>query len=214
MDVFQYLLQNYGYDEPIFLDDLKSELDMNSNTLRQSLKRAVDNGKLCRYEYKDGIYFIPNPKSLLKKKTISVNKIISKKYLYKKGKRIGYLTGLSLANHLQLTTQNPGVVEIVTMNEATSIRIVKYNKRRIALRRSRVSEINENNYKVLQVLDLVNSFDKLSTKPFEEACESIIDYVQDVSMDKNELDDYLKKYPYKTQAKILGSTIYDELTQR
>src|SRR5690625_2821532 len=126
MALSNYLLENYGYDEPILSKELYEELDTNPNTLRQSLKRAVDQGKLCRYKYKDGIYFIPNPNSVLKRNTISFNKVISKEYLFRNGKRIGYVTGLSFANQLQLTTQHPAKIEIVTQNETTAKREVNY----------------------------------------------------------------------------------------
>ena len=40
-----YLLENYGYNEPIFLNDLKIE-ELSENAVRQSVKRLVANGFL------------------------------------------------------------------------------------------------------------------------------------------------------------------------
>ena len=51
-----YLLENYGYNEPIFLNDLKIE-ELSENAVRQSVKRLVANGFLERYD--NGIYYIP-----------------------------------------------------------------------------------------------------------------------------------------------------------
>ena len=42
-----YLLENYGYNEPIFLNDLKIE-ELSENAVRQSVKRLVANGFLER----------------------------------------------------------------------------------------------------------------------------------------------------------------------
>ena len=50
-----YLLENYGYNEPIFLNDLKIE-ELSENAVRQSVKRLVANGFLERYD--NGIYYI------------------------------------------------------------------------------------------------------------------------------------------------------------
>ena len=44
-----YLLENYGYNEPIFLNDLKIE-ELSENAVRQSVKRLVANGFLERYD--------------------------------------------------------------------------------------------------------------------------------------------------------------------
>lgn len=214
MDLINYLYENYGYDEPILSKELYEDLDMNPNTLRQCLKRGVDRGNLCRYKYKDGIYFIPNPNSLLKNKTINFNKIISKEYLFKKGKRIGYVTGLSFANQLQLTTQNPVRIEIVTQNETTTKREVNYKIRRVTLRKPRVKEINESNYKILQVFDLLNNFDKLSVEPIEIAIDRILNYLSDITIDNDELNYYLKNYPRKAQIKVLENDINYELTSK
>lgn len=211
MNLYQYLIDQYGYDEPILLEDLTNEVEsMKPNTLRQSLKRMVDSGKMCRYE--NGIYFIPNPSSILKSRTISVNKIINKKYLYKNGSRIGYTTGLSFANRLRLTTQNPSVVEIVTLAERAIVRSVNLNKRKIKLRRPRV-EINDKNYKLLQVLDLLTNYDKLSTEPISKASEIIIEYLSDVEVTKDTLNKYLVSYPGKTSKNMIESGLYDALTQ-
>lgn len=212
MELYQSLVKKYGYDEPIFMEDLKKEIDfLKPDALRQSVKRMVDNEKICRY--KDGIYFIPNPKSILKTRTLSVNKIINKKYLYNQSQRIGYTTGLTFANLLKLTTQNPGMIEIVTAAEKSAIRIVNFNKRKVALRKSRV-EINNDNYKLLQVLDLLTNFDRLSTKPISIASKNILEYLSDVKITKDQLNKYLRNYPTKTSKNLIESELYDVLTQR
>lgn len=214
MDLIEYLLNHYDYDEPILSRELYQEIDINPNTLRQSLKRAVDQGKLCRYEYKKGIYFIPNPNSLFKQQTINFNKVISKAYLFNKRQRIGYITGLSFANQLQLTTQNPVNIEIVTQNEATLKRDIDYTIRTVTLRKPRVKEINERNFKILQVFDLLNNFEKMSTEPIETAIDKIRSYLDDIHINREELNYYLKSYPQKTQIKVLENGIDYELTSK
>lgn len=44
-----YLLENYGYNEPIFLNDLKIE-GLSENAVRQSVKRLVAKGFLESYD--------------------------------------------------------------------------------------------------------------------------------------------------------------------
>ena len=57
-----YLMENYGYSEPIFLNDLSIE-GLSENAVRQSVKRLVASGFLERYD--NGIYYIPKHGGLL-----------------------------------------------------------------------------------------------------------------------------------------------------
>ncbi|WP_019413250.1 hypothetical protein [Paenisporosarcina sp. TG20] len=212
MNLLKYLIENYGYDEPIFLDEIQNKIDINYNTLRQNLKRLTDSNQICRYEYKNGIYFISNPDSILTTKSLSVNKIIDKKYLYRGKEVIGYISGLAFANKLHLTTQNPSVVEIVTNVEKMNNRIVHFNKRRITIRKPRVN-VNKDNYKILQVLDLLNNFEYVSVEPMSVANKEIVNYLGGKKISVNELNGYLRKYPSKTAVKLFESEVYDDLTQ-
>ena len=44
-----YLMENYGYNEPIFLNDLTIQ-GLSENAVRQAVKRLVANGFLERYD--------------------------------------------------------------------------------------------------------------------------------------------------------------------
>lgn len=214
MKFLEYLIENYGYDEPIFATDLYKELRLNKNTIRQLLKRETDKGNISRYKYKNGIYFIPKPNSLFKRSTISLNKIINKKYILNKNNRIGYITGLSFANQIGLTTQNPVKIEIVTNNETNIKRDVDFNIRIVTLRKPRVSNVNNNNFKLLQVMDLLNNFKTENTTSFQDAIDKAINYLHDVNINAEEIRECVRSYPAKTQAKFWESGIYNELTSK
>ena len=55
-----YLMENYGYNEPIFLNDLTIQ-GLSENAVRQAVKRLVANGFLERYD--NGIYYFTINKS-------------------------------------------------------------------------------------------------------------------------------------------------------
>ena len=59
-----FLLENYGYNEPIFLNALKIE-NLSDNALRQSVKRLTASGFIERFD--NGIYYIPKRDNLLGK---------------------------------------------------------------------------------------------------------------------------------------------------
>ena len=56
--LFEYLLETYGQNEPIFVSDIRY-MDWSTNYIRQQIKKLTDEGKLRRYD--TGIYFIPKP---------------------------------------------------------------------------------------------------------------------------------------------------------
>lgn len=210
MNVFQYFLENYGYNEPILIDDLQNDihLTVKDSTLRMDLKRLADKGQIKKYAR--GIYFIPQPNSLLKNQSLSITKVLRKKYLYDGNRPIGYQTGIAFANQLHLTTQTAGMIEIVTNKETNIKRSIKINKWRIILIKPRV-EINGDNVKILQVLDLLNNFEKLSEKSIEESAIALIDYLRNVEINKDELIKVLFSYPRDTIIKMNKSGAYNAL---
>ncbi len=210
MELLQYLLKNYGYDEPIFSGDLLKKLNVKDTTLRQNLKRLSDSKQLERYE--NGIYFIPKPDSLLKKKSLSFNKVINKKYLFDQDRIIGYRTGIAFANDLRLTTQTAGVLEIATNKETNRKRKVQIRNQRLILRKPRI-QITVDNYKFLQVLDLITNVEKMSEKPLDKTYNIVIDYIKNIKLDKIELINILNQYPDKTKIKLYESGIINELTR-
>ena len=94
----EFLLENFGYNEPIFLKDLSFE-GISENAMRQSIKRLVANGFLERYD--SGIYYIPKRDGLLGKGYLNTSVVVERKYIQNKEEVFGYITGLSLANSLR-----------------------------------------------------------------------------------------------------------------
>ena len=90
-----YLMENYGYNEPIFLNHLAIE-GLSDNAVRQSVKRLVASGFLERYD--NGIYYIPKRDGLLGKSYLDPSMVIMRRYVQNKSEIYGYLTGISFAN--------------------------------------------------------------------------------------------------------------------
>ena len=114
--LFEYLLETYGQNEPIFVSDIRYK-DWSTNYIRQQIKKLTDEGKLRRYD--TGIYFIPKPSPFRSGSQLSRDKVITQKYLTDNGKLCGYVGGVMFANQLGLTTQVPMICEVTT-NKATN----------------------------------------------------------------------------------------------
>lgn len=90
-----YLMDNYGYNEPIFLNDISID-GVSQNAVRQSVKRLTASGFLERYD--NGIYYIPKQGGVLGKSYLDPSMVVMYKYVQNKSERFGYVTGLSFAN--------------------------------------------------------------------------------------------------------------------
>mgnify|MGYP003283369084 CR=1 FL=1 len=97
-----YLMENYGYNEPIFIKELSID-GLSQNAVRQSVKRLTAIGFLERYD--NGIYYIPRFGGLLGKSYLDPTEVIMRKYVENKSDKYGYVTGLSFANQLGLRSE-------------------------------------------------------------------------------------------------------------
>ena len=181
--VKDYLIENYGYNEPIFLNDLSVE-GISENAVRQSVKRLVASGFLERYD--SGIYYIPKSGGLLGKSYLDPSIVIMRKYVESNSNKYGYITGLSFANQLGLTTQMPAVIEIVTNREATNGRTLMVGNQRVRVKKSTIP-VSEDNAELLQLLDSVGQAEKYTELTIEETVEILSAYIRKKKFTKEQL---------------------------
>ena len=178
-----YLMENYGYNEPIFLNDLSIE-GLSENAVRQSVKRLVANGFLERYD--NGIYYIPKQDGLLGKSYLDPLLVIMRKYVQNKSETYGYVTGISFANQLGLTTQMPAVIEVVTNREATNGRMIMVGNLKVRIKKPSVT-ISDSNAEILQLLDSIGQAEKYTELPLEETIDTMISYIKQKRFTKEQL---------------------------
>ena len=189
--LFEYLLETYGQNEPIFVSDIRYQ-DWSTNYIRQQVKKLTDEGKMRRYD--TGIYFIPKPSPFRSGSQLSRDKVITQKYLTDNGKLCGYVGGVMFANQLGLTTQVPMICEVTTNKATNDYREVKLASSVIALRRPRLP-VTESNYKQLQLLDLLKDIDFLSEEEGDEQKRRIVSYMKSNGLAFRDLEQYLPYYP-------------------
>ena len=191
--LYEYLKENYGENTPIYIARLKIE-GMSENTLRQQIKRLTDAGLLKRYD--TGIYFIPQKSVFKSGSTLSVEQVLNDKYLREGEKRCGYQSGILFANQLGLTTQIPMLYEIVTNKASREYREITIAKTRVILRRPR-TEINEDNFRALQFLDLIKDVDQISELEGKRLTERLLAYMRACPLYFDDLEPFLPLYPDK-----------------
>lgn len=181
----KYLLENYGYNEPIFLSELCIE-NVSTNAIRQSVKRLVTSGFLKRYD--TGIYYIPKTNSLLGTSYLDPYIVIMRKFIQNKSETYGYTTGISFANQLGLTTQMPAVIEIVTNRESTAGRTISIGSQSVRIKKSPV-EITDENAALLQLLDGIGQAEKYTELSLDDTIKTLICYIRKKGFSKKELSD-------------------------
>lgn len=173
---------------------------MSDNAVRQSVKRLAMSGFLERYD--NGIYYIPKQGGLLGKSYLDPYKVIMRRYVQSKSEKYGYVTGVSFANQLGLTTQLPAVIEIVTNHEATNGRLVMIGTQRVRIKKSTIP-VNSTNAELLQLLDSISQAEKYTELTKKETIEVLISYMKQKKFSKELLTEVLPALTGATAKKLI-----------
>lgn len=194
-----YLMENYGYNEPIFIKELSID-GLSQNAVRQSVKRLTAIGFLERYD--NGIYYIPRFGGLLGKSYLDPTEVIMRKYVENKSDKYGYVTGLSFANQLGLTTQMPAMIEIVTNRESTNGRIITLGNQRVRVKSSPII-VSESNAELLQLLDSVGQAERYTELTIKETIDKLILYIRKKQFTKGQLSEVTSALTEATAKKMV-----------
>lgn len=198
MTFYDYLLEQFGYDEPILVQEVADKTGESKATIRQRLRRLVLKQQLERVQ--SGVYFIPSKQPLFGKPILDPNKVLTKKYLKRQNITSGYQTGINFANRLGLTTQTASVPVIATNQATRDQRTIQIYNNKIIIKKPR-TPVTERNYKALQIFDLLNNFDDYSEKPLNSVTEVLTSYLNDTKLTEVELTEVLNQYPSKTKVR-------------
>lgn len=202
------LASKYGYDTPIFLNQVEIE-GISKGNMRQIFRRLKEKGQL--QQYGRGTYFIPREGKLLEKNYLDPNLVIASKYLYSVDEVYGYYTGLAFANQLGLTTQMPHRKEIVTNAESSSGRQVQIGRTKVYLYKPR-NHITSYNWQVLQILDLLARIDDLGVEVNDEIIEKIREYIASNQLSRSMLGKYIGSYPGRVAILLISKGLVDAFT--
>lgn len=203
--LYDYIVNNYDKDEPIFL----SELPGNSRDyVRQEMKQLADEGKVERLY--NGVYYLSYMTILGTKGRISVDKLVEKKYISYQGKVSGYITGIQLANMYGFTTQNPACIEVCSNEATTKQRKLDIDGRKVIVYKP-LAEINKENKSALQFLDLMSSIDKYNELSGEELEKKLKEFVRAVNVDFMKVKEYISLFPDRIFRNIYQGGLMSEL---
>lgn len=191
--LLDYLISNYEKGEPIFLTDITIE-KMTEENIRYHLKKLTDAGEISRFE--SGVYYIPKINIVGEKSPISADTVALHKYVSRRGKRVGFYSGYTLANRLGLSTQVPFKEEITSNYATAQVREITIQDRKYVIRRPTV-EVTEENAYVLQLLDCLKDIDKSAEEDMDICGKILTDYALKYRITREQVDRFLKYYPMK-----------------
>lgn len=204
----EYLEKNYGYNEPIFINEIQLE-GLSENALRQYFKRMLGAGDLARFD--TGIYYLPKVPQLLKKSYLDPMKVIIRKYIQSTTETYGYFAGATFANQIGLTTQMPATLEVVTSKESTKGRTVTVGSQTVRLKRP-VTTITSENAGLLQFLDAVSQAEKYSELSNSDTGVLLKNYAKQRNYSKELLSSVLSRITGSAAKKLIEWGIIYEFT--
>ncbi len=182
-------------NEPIFMEDIKNyfqnlikhDINQVMKNIYVYLNRMVKNGSLVLFM--KGIYYKPLA-GVFGNKKLDVNKVIRKKYISDDTGVKGYLSGAFLFNKLGLTTQIPKDVLIMT-NKCPN-KNDYYNKNLgVVIRRPKI-KITDDNFKYLQLLDILNNKDNIPVD-MDNVRKIIYQFIREEKLEIDKIFEYAKK---------------------
>lgn len=191
--LYEYLKNNYELGEPIFASDIDIP-NMTEENLRYHLKKLTDDGIICRFE--PGIYYFPKTNILGEKILLSAEVVAIHKYIMRRGKRVGYYSGYTLANRMGLSTQVPFTEEITSNYAPAVVRELTIKNRKYIVRRP-VVEITEENVKILQLLECLKDVDKCAEENLDICGQILTKFAKDNEITRTMIDKIISKYPMK-----------------
>lgn len=165
----------------------------------KAMQRFIEKGKVRRVS--TGLFYKPK-ESMFGDLPPREEKMIEP-YLYEGGKRIAYITGLSLYNRLGLTTQVPKSLKIACREK----RIYVNNQKVSAKPVKSYVDVTEQNYQLLELLDALKDFDKIPDLDKASGIQLLSNKISILEGgDQNKLVRLGLKYPPRTRA-LLGAIL-------
>lgn len=191
--LYEYLKKNYYLGEPIFTHDINIP-NITEENLRYHLKKLTDTNVICRFE--PGIYYFPKISIFGEPLLLSIDTVAFHKYIMRRGKRIGYYSGYTLANKIGISSQVPFIEEITSNYAPSVVRELTIKNRKYIIRRP-VVEVTEQNVQVLQFLDCLKDIDKCAEEDLEICGEILTKYAKEHDITKKMIDTVISNYPIK-----------------
>jgi hypothetical protein len=210
--IYDFMKEKSQFYQPFLLKNLYRQFpDIKDGTVREMMRRLVGEKKVIKI--KNGLYVLPNPERVLQSYAFNLMNIIDSVYLKNQDNEfIGYRSGINFANLLGLTSQTASVEVIYSNNVSTRKREIKIQNNRLMINAPRVKITNQN-YKLLQLLDLLTDFEKVSEYELDQVQSKLLAYINAIQISSKELNRIVEAYPLAAQVKFYKIGAVNVITQ-
>lgn len=205
--MIERLKNKFGVNQPIFTSEILAEMsDYSRPRVFQLLKKAEQEGSLIRFD--KSVYYIPT-ETRYGKSLISVEQVVSKKYITDNGNVFGIYSGLQMLQSFMLTYQVPTAIEVVTNNETMWVRETKLKNRSVILRKSRLP-ITKENADVYTILELFSIMDMKKYAEDIAIQREVSAFIRERAIKAKDVYALAGAFPSKTTKNIMTSGVINE----
>ncbi len=206
MTLLQSLTEQYGKDNPILSEEIEFE-GYSRVWIYKELNRLCKENKLERFE--KGIYYIPS-ETPLGRSILNPRKVIERKYITNEAGVMGYYSGYTVLNRLNLTDQNSAAIELYTNNASARVRELNVGGQRVIARKARVP-IDKKNAAVLCFLEIMNF---LSPSECDDEKKNIlIEYIRKYGITRSDITKYAPVFPDNAMRTLIESEVIYSVAQ-
>ncbi|MBQ8293061.1 MAG: hypothetical protein IJX78_04535 [Bacilli bacterium] len=205
------LLDRYGYDTPIFTEDiLKCMNDYSRQRVYQLISEEINKKSLIRFDM--GIYYIPT-NSEFGHTSITVNEVVKRKYIQDEGEIFGIYGKSVIDLNFLISYQVPNKIEVITNKESRDIREIEIGGRKVILRKARV-QINKENVYGYTLMELFNKINLKQYKENNTIQKSIKEFIKENKINIKMIYDLASYFPAKTMKNLVISGVLYEIAQQ
>jgi DNA-binding Lrp family transcriptional regulator len=204
MSLQSSLIEKFGYNEPIFMSEIKYN-NYSRSWINKEIKKLIEDDILQRYD--TGIYYFPTMCEV-GLRHLHPHQVVWKRYIEYNNEVFGYITGLSQENHIGLSTQCPNLIEIASNKERSKMRDVMLGHQKVRARRPRTT-VTKDNAQTLQFLDLMKELEAKYIVEDEYDLWAWKRYLNSIDVTKKSISKYINLYPAKTMKNIFESGALD-----
>lgn len=165
----------------------------------KAIERLLSKGVIKRVS--TGVFY--KPKQTVFGELKPKEEELLKSYLFKNGKRIAYITGLSLYNRMGLTTQIPKTIKIACRDKRINVNAGNIKAKAV----KSYIDVTDNNYTYLEFLDSLKDFNKITDIDKESALKILLNKIKQLNESEIKLlIKYSLSYPPRVRA-FLGTLL-------
>lgn len=186
--LYNWLKNRYSINDIIFLEDINIA-DYTYDELKHRMRRFRNSGKLELIA--PGIYNFPGA-------NFTQNDLLINHYLIRNGKHIGFYYGKTLGYELGLCEATETLY--IASNKESQRHGRKKDIYGFKIRlKGTVTEVTEDNYRVLAILDFITCYKTYTKQGKENVLRRIKEYVKHHRIDERQVKTYIELFPIWTK---------------